>query len=91
MSLICIAIVAMFVASDAARKNPSLFTSVSERGSKTDKCTGKKKQKKKKNAVDMFAHRLRIYKHSEKNARHLIFIVHHRVDDGDWGVVIRDA
>ncbi len=46
MSLICIAIVAMFVASDAARKNPSLFTSVSERGSKTDKCTGKKKQKK---------------------------------------------
>lgn len=57
MSLICIAIVAMFVASDAARKNPSLFTSVSERGSKTDKCTGKKKQKKEKNAVDMFAHR----------------------------------
>jgi hypothetical protein len=41
-----------------ALKNPSLkFTSVSERGSKTDKFTGKKKQKKEECKVDMFAHR----------------------------------
>lgn len=41
-----------------ALKTPSLkFTSVSERGSKTDKFTGKKKQKKEECKVDMFAHR----------------------------------
>ena len=41
-----------------ALKNPSLkFTSVSERGSKTDKFTGKKKQKKEECKVDMFADR----------------------------------